>query len=538
MVRDYSTATCQNISINAPTQGNSLSNLAVGDSFNAADYTITVTEVAPPSGGQTGLAGGAWSGRGYVSVLPPMGVTQNVAVTFDNISINDCYELVNGKIETEYDPNKRGILDLGETKTKDVLGEVSDLLSQYNGTQKEKNEIDKLMEEFKSSIEKNLSISEENKQLALQKYNEALTLWTTLKNCSNAAPNLRKSVESTEVCPNPSAISEKLSESNLYIPTIEDWMENYAPVSPAWQTDGHYGTVYLICLMLGIEDAKKIAEAAEFPDNELTTNTAILKTTWWDPDYQRSMHALTYGFHSDEEFKTCLEIINTDKSNLSQLGLLIHKYGDTYSHVDLRYRLQKSHLQRLYGKLLETSIPIVDDIGNVLNYKVKLDRTFEHEYVDGRNVGETPDLIRTDVDFYLKYVHNLSEILSVLFNKDIKKMDYHLFSRLANYALKQKVSLMGIIHYEIARLESKNSFILPYPIFKSNVMAFGHQPIALKALQTERDRYDKWVENTKRYIEIDRQQTNLRLIRRTVLETIDPKGDITIEHSYEAKFEW
>ena len=90
----------------------------MGDSFNAADYTVTVTEVSPqtPNGGFTG--------RGYVSVLLPMGVTQNVAVTFDNISINDCYELVNGKIELVVDPNKQ-LLDVD-----DAWEGMQDLLAQ------------------------------------------------------------------------------------------------------------------------------------------------------------------------------------------------------------------------------------------------------------------------------------------------------------------------------------------------------------------------------------------------------------------------
>jgi hypothetical protein len=59
--------------------------LAVGDIFYAADraanrYTVHVTEV---SGSPNG-----WSGRGYLEMLLPMGITQNVAVKFDNILIN------------------------------------------------------------------------------------------------------------------------------------------------------------------------------------------------------------------------------------------------------------------------------------------------------------------------------------------------------------------------------------------------------------------------------------------------------------------
>ena len=170
VVRDYSTATCQNISINAPTQGNTLSNLAVGDSFNAADYTVTVTEVSPqtPNGGFTG--------RGYVSVLLPMGVTQNVAVTFDNIAINDCYELVNGKIELVVDPNKQ-LLDVD-----DALGIIDDLKYKAQalldakaiGDTTQYNAILKDIEKDKVKLSSSNTINDETKDFVVNNINDLL----------------------------------------------------------------------------------------------------------------------------------------------------------------------------------------------------------------------------------------------------------------------------------------------------------------------------------------------------------------------------
>ncbi|WP_435356013.1 hypothetical protein [Emticicia sp. SJ17W-69] len=87
--------------------------------------------------------------------------------------------------------------------------------------------------------------------------------------------------------------------------TDEEWLKNYKK-SLLYQTDGHFGTVYLIGLMLGLTNAKEIAKWTEFPDNIINEQTqkAELRTTWGNPDFQGAIHALTNGFHGEEEFVT------------------------------------------------------------------------------------------------------------------------------------------------------------------------------------------------------------------------------------------
>ncbi len=94
--------------------------VAPGDKFTAADYTVVISEIT--SGGPTG-----WYGKGYVAMKLPLDiVAAKIGVRFKEAVINDCYELAAGKVITEYDPNWGGILDLDGAidETKDFLSDL------------------------------------------------------------------------------------------------------------------------------------------------------------------------------------------------------------------------------------------------------------------------------------------------------------------------------------------------------------------------------------------------------------------------------
>ncbi|MBL7918572.1 MAG: hypothetical protein JNM96_09245, partial [Bacteroidia bacterium] len=108
--------------------------------------------------------------------------------------------------------------------------------------------------------------------------------------------------------------------------------------SGSYETDGHYSTVYLVCLMLGMEESKAraLAIAAEDPDTDVHSPLDFeLDQTWAYIGEQQEIHSLTGGFHSVEEFMTALKIIYVSKYNYKQLGELLHRYGDTYAHTRL-----------------------------------------------------------------------------------------------------------------------------------------------------------------------------------------------------------
>ena len=116
-----------------------------------------------------------------------------------------------------------------------------------------------------------------------------------------------------------------------------------------YETDGHYSTVYLVCLMLGMNeyDAEELAIATEAPDTTIHSETDFeLNDTWFDSHPQEDIHSLTGGFHGIEEFITALKFlwlkeVKTDgdspekikKNTIKRLGELLHRFGDTYAHT-------------------------------------------------------------------------------------------------------------------------------------------------------------------------------------------------------------
>ncbi len=116
-----------------------------------------------------------------------------------------------------------------------------------------------------------------------------------------------------------------------------------------YETDGHYSTVYLVCLMLGMNeyDAEELAIATEAPDTTIHSETDFeLNDTWFDSHPQEDIHSLTGGFHGIEEFITALKFLwlkevktegdspeKIKKNTIKRLGELLHRFGDTYAHT-------------------------------------------------------------------------------------------------------------------------------------------------------------------------------------------------------------
>lgn len=118
-----------------------------------------------------------------------------------------------------------------------------------------------------------------------------------------------------------------------------------------YETDGHYSTVYLVCLMLGMNehDAEELAIATEAPDTTIHNEMDFeLNDTWGYPQYQKKLHSLTGGFHGVEEMITALKFLHYNKEyskndtkeeihekTIKKLGELLHRFGDTYAHTKL-----------------------------------------------------------------------------------------------------------------------------------------------------------------------------------------------------------
>ena len=68
-----------------------------------------------------------------------------------------------------------------------------------------------------------------------------------------------------------------------------------------YETDGHYWTVYMIELLIGLEPAhaEDIARCLDYPDTIINGKSATLRYTCAKPNYQQDIHALTGGYMGD-----------------------------------------------------------------------------------------------------------------------------------------------------------------------------------------------------------------------------------------------
>ena len=271
---------------------------------------------------------------------------------------------------------------------------------------------------------------------------------------------------------------------------------------PLWETDGHYSTVYLVALTLGIDEnlARDLAKYTEQPDTYVHSEYDYeLNETWIYPWQQAESHALTNGFHGVEEMITALKFLNTPNTDLQELGRLLHRYGDTYAHTEIPntddwstvpdvdiYKHIDPWMKLINDGIITDGLKFLND--EDLQKKQLQGYTFaeylnfiylEHKSDKFRMYGDRviqmipftkehfstpeksqPDYIWVRPRWYYLYVKNLAKILSLKYNIT-KPFDATVFEQMLGYASKNKSKLKGIIDYEIAKKLNKNYFIVP-----------------------------------------------------------------------------
>jgi len=148
---------------------NPLQQLEPYEVFTAGDFPVVVREVSGSNG--------YYSGWGYIT-LPflekfkevidvanvvsegdiNIGKFSRIRVEFDNIKINTDYQLVEGMVETSYDPNWSGIVDVDQAieDIANLLELLSDELNQIVATIKENNELNQQVDAAIKILETNL----------------------------------------------------------------------------------------------------------------------------------------------------------------------------------------------------------------------------------------------------------------------------------------------------------------------------------------------------------------------------------------------
>jgi hypothetical protein len=126
--------------------------LVAGDKFTAGDFTIVVSSIT--SGSPAG-----YTGEGYLEMRLVAGiVAKRIGVTFTNAVINDCYELAGGKVETMYDPDWKGVLDVDEAlglpllldKFIEIEKELIEFIDLFNGTPEHVSKLDNLIRDLQA----------------------------------------------------------------------------------------------------------------------------------------------------------------------------------------------------------------------------------------------------------------------------------------------------------------------------------------------------------------------------------------------------
>ena len=122
----------------------------------------------------------------------------------------------------------------------------------------------------------------------------------------------------------------------IYDPAITTSLIKYDEEGE-WTTDGHYYTVQLIALMMGLDEntASKLGEVSEYPDTEVHSNESMTERyTWATPGLQQKYHALTGGYHGVELAVTAYALLKTHTDEKS-LKYLLHRLGDCFAHFDI-----------------------------------------------------------------------------------------------------------------------------------------------------------------------------------------------------------
>ena len=93
-----------------------LQNIGVNETFTAGDFPVTVKEVEGSNG--------RFSGKGFI-IVPYLADTR-IAVAFEGISINTEYQLIDGVVQTTYDPTWGGVEDVDEfvDDVEDIIADV------------------------------------------------------------------------------------------------------------------------------------------------------------------------------------------------------------------------------------------------------------------------------------------------------------------------------------------------------------------------------------------------------------------------------
>jgi hypothetical protein len=105
----------------------------------------------------------------------------------------------------------------------------------------------------------------------------------------------------------------------------------------AYETDGHFWTVYLMATLMGRSDAYTIAHATEAPDNIMNRDGDIMSSpsTWLNTTHQWNIHALNGGYSAHARAHGNIWV--REAGTYEELGQALHYLGDSFAHSRMGY---------------------------------------------------------------------------------------------------------------------------------------------------------------------------------------------------------
>ncbi|RRJ86496.1 hypothetical protein EG240_16060 [Paenimyroides tangerinum] len=169
-----------------------LTNLIINETFMAGDFSVKVIEISGSNG--------VYSGKGFIEV--PYLFFVKIGVEFTSIRINTDYKLIDGVVETTYDPDWNNVEDVTDLieDIKAIGGDIREFYEALvNGDfdNKSDEEKEKIIKDNNDKIDQNIEQLTELVNQGIISQEEANDLKTQLENnkqCSEEAINCKPSV--------------------------------------------------------------------------------------------------------------------------------------------------------------------------------------------------------------------------------------------------------------------------------------------------------------------------------------------------------
>jgi hypothetical protein len=306
----------------------------------------------------------------------------------------------------------------------------------------------------------------------------------------------------------------------IYDPAITTSLIKYDE-DGEWTTDGHYYTVQLIALMMGLDEATafKLGQASEDPDTKVHSNESMTERyTWATPVLQQKYHALTGGYHGVELAITAYALLKTH-TNDESLMYLLHRLGDCFAHFDIAHDKEPltkgiSLMDYVNGvdKFFDTfstdslitlfNIETFSKVNNAINEQIKkkiITNVLEGKYwyqafdfiwkkiieylphanqnlfrmygngigfcfTNGHKVDKTiPDHIVQRKEIFLLYIESLIDFISLKYNTTGVYTKQEILEKFAAIievlAEKPNARLDAVFEYEIAKIKSEKPIL-------------------------------------------------------------------------------